>query len=57
MRLIESADIYQIAKNFRTSVEMIKKYYAAQIKNMLDASAINVRRAKPNSGGRVTASA
>ena len=25
-------DIYQIAKNCRTSVEMIEKYYAARIK-------------------------
>ena len=45
-RLMEGADIYQIAKNCRTSVEMIEKHYASQIKNMLDASAINVRRAK-----------
>ncbi|MNL89802.1 hypothetical protein D3C87_2203530 [compost metagenome] len=47
MRLMEGADIYQIAKNCRTSVEMIEKYYASHIKNMIDASAINVRRAKP----------
>ncbi|AEP10091.1 tyrosine-type recombinase/integrase [Micavibrio aeruginosavorus] len=46
MRLMEGADIYQIAKNCRTSVEMIEKYYASHIKNMLDASAINVRRSK-----------
>ncbi len=44
MRLTEGADIYQIAKNCRTSVEMIEKFYAAHIKNRLDASAINVRR-------------
>ena len=43
-RLMEGADIYQIAKNCRTSVEMIEKYYAAHIKTMLDAAAINVRR-------------
>ena len=43
-RLMEGADIYQVAKNCRTSVEMIEKYYASHIKNMLDASAINVRR-------------
>jgi integrase len=43
-RLMEGADIYQIAKNCRTSVEMIEKFYAAHIKTMLDASAINVRR-------------
>ena len=29
MRLMEGADIYQIAKNCRTSVEMIEKFYAA----------------------------
>jgi hypothetical protein len=46
MRLMERADIYQIAKNCRTSVEMIEKFYAAHIKNTLDASAINVRRPK-----------
>jgi len=44
LRLMEGADIYQIAKNCRTSVEMIEKYYAAHIKNRLDAAAINVRR-------------
>jgi len=43
-RLMEGADIYQIAKNCRTSVEMIEKYYASHIKTMLDAAAINVRR-------------
>jgi integrase len=48
-RLMEGADIYQIAKNCRTSVEMIEKFYATHIKNMLDASAINVRRPR---GGR-----
>ncbi len=46
MRLMEGADIYQIAKNCRTSVEMIEKYYASHIKTLLDASAINVRRPK-----------
>jgi hypothetical protein len=46
MRLMEGADIYQIAKNCRTSVEMIERFYAAHIKNTLDASAINVRRPK-----------
>jgi hypothetical protein len=39
-------DIYQIAKNCRTSVEMIEKYYAAHIKTSLDAAAINVMRRK-----------
>jgi integrase len=51
LRLLEGADIYQIAKNCRTSVEMIEKYYAAHLKTQLDASAINVMkpRAKKDS--------
>jgi integrase len=48
LRLMEGADIYQIAKNCRTSVEMIEKYYAAHIKTSLDAAAINVMRKKRN---------
>jgi integrase len=47
LRLMEGADIYQIAKNCRTSVEMIETFYASHIKNTLDAAAINVRKAKP----------
>ena len=43
-RLMEGADIYQVAKNCRTSVEMIEKHYAAHLKNSLDAAAINVRK-------------
>lgn len=46
LRLMEGADVYQIAKNCRTSVEMIEKHYAIHLKNTLDASAINVRRAR-----------
>src|SRR5207244_6106247 len=46
MRLMEGADIYQIAKNCRTSVEMIEKYYASHIKDRLDAGAINIMRPK-----------
>ena len=52
-RLLEGADIYQIAKNCRTSVEMIEKHYAVHLKNSLDASAINVRRTKQSSAVRV----
>jgi hypothetical protein len=43
---MEGADIYQIAKNCRTSVEMIGKYYASHIKTSLDSVAINVMRPK-----------
>jgi hypothetical protein len=32
---MEGADIYQIAKNCRTSVKMIEKFYAAHIKDTL----------------------
>jgi integrase len=48
LRLMEGADIYQVAKNCRTSVEMIETFYASHIKNTLDAAAINVRK-KPRS--------
>ena len=51
-RLLEGADIYQIAKNCRTSVEMIEKHYAVHLKNGLDAAAINVRR--PRSASKQT---
>lgn len=50
LRLLEGADIYQVAKNCRTSVEMIENYYAAHIRTSLDASAINVRRVRPGEG-------
>jgi integrase len=46
LRLMEGADVYAIAKNCRTSVEMIEKFYAAHIKDTLDASAINARKPK-----------
>jgi integrase len=46
MRLMEGADVYQIAKNCRTSVKMIEDFYASHIKNMIDASVVNVRRSK-----------
>jgi hypothetical protein len=49
---MEGADIYQITRNCRTSVEMIEKYYAAHIKTSLDAAAINVRRPKKNKKGK-----
>lgn len=54
MRLMEGADIYQIAKNCRTSVEMIETYYASHIKNTLDAAAINVMkpRVKPKKSSK-----
>lgn len=43
-RLMEGADIYQVAKNCRTSVEMIEKFYASHIKDMIDAAAINTKK-------------
>ncbi len=44
LRLMEGADIYQVAKNCRTSVEMIEKYYASHISTSISAAAVNVRR-------------
>jgi hypothetical protein len=52
LRLMEGADIYQIAKNCRTSVEMIEKYYAAHIKTSLDAAVINVLRTRKSKKGK-----
>ncbi len=46
LRLLDGADIYQLAKNCRTSVEMIEKHYAIHLKNIIDASAINMRKPK-----------
>jgi len=46
LRLMAGADVYQVAKNCRTSVEMIENFYASHIKNTLDASAINVKRTR-----------
>ncbi|MEZ0081527.1 tyrosine-type recombinase/integrase [Bradyrhizobium japonicum] len=46
LRLMEGADVYQIAKNCRTSVEMIEKFYASHLVNTLDTTAINVRKVK-----------
>lgn len=48
---MEGADIYQIAKNCRTSVEMIEKYYASHLKNVLDTSAINVMKPRRSTSG------
>jgi hypothetical protein len=54
MRLMDGANIYQIANNCRTSVKVIEEFYAAHIKDRLDAAAINVRRPKPKvCGARV----
>jgi integrase len=47
LRLLEGADIYQVAKNCRTSVEMIEKFYGRHLKNNIDASAVNVRKVRP----------
>lgn len=52
MRLMEGADIYQIAKNCRTSVEMIEKHYAAHIRDVIDTAAVNVRKDKRPAGMR-----
>jgi integrase len=52
MRLMEGADIYQVAKNCRTSVEMIETFYASHIKTRLNAAAINVRRVGPDAVGK-----
>lgn len=45
-RLLQGADIYNVAKNMGTGVDMIEKHYAAHLKNTIDAAAVNVRRPK-----------
>ena len=52
-RLLEGADVYQIAKNCRTSVEMIERHYAVHLKNTLDAAAINVRKSRVHKPRRI----
>lgn len=47
LRLLEGADIYQVAKNCRTSVEMIEKHYARHLVNTIDAAAVNVIKPRP----------
>lgn len=47
LRLLEGADIYQVAKNCRTSVEMIEKYYARHLANAIDTAAVNVMKPRP----------
>ena len=44
LRLLNGANIYELAKNCRTSVRTIEKHYAAHLKTQLDAAAINVMR-------------
>ncbi len=44
MRLMEGANIHQVANNCRTSVQMIEEHYAAHIRDRIDVAAINVMR-------------
>jgi integrase len=48
LRLLEGTNIYQIAKNCRTSVGAIERNYAIHLKTQLDAAAINVMRPRSN---------
>jgi integrase len=52
LRLMEGADVYQVAKNCRTSVQMIEEFYASHIKNMVNAADVNVRRSRSPRPGR-----
>lgn len=46
LRLLDGAPVYDIAKNCRTSTEMIENFYAVHLKNSLNAASINVRKPK-----------
>jgi integrase len=48
-RLMESADIYEVAKNCRTSVEMIEKFYASHIRTFIRTEGVNRRGPKKKS--------
>lgn len=48
LRIMEGANVWQVAKNCRTSVEMIEKYYASHIANSIDAESLNIMRKKPS---------
>lgn len=50
---MDGADIYQISKNCRTSVGVIEKHYAAYNCNVIDATASNVRKDRPLTGGKL----
>jgi hypothetical protein len=44
MRLMEGADYYAVAKNCRTSPDMIEKHYASHIKELINVADLNVQR-------------
>jgi hypothetical protein len=46
MRLMEGANIHQLANNCRTSVQMIEEHYASHIKDRIDTASINIMRPK-----------
>jgi len=52
MRLMEGADIYQIAKKLSHKCGDDRKVLLCSHQNTLDAAAINVRRPKPFSPGK-----
>ena len=45
-KLIDYVAELQNSQNFRTSVKMIAKHYAAHLKDMIDTSLVNVRKVK-----------
>lgn len=47
LRLLEGADIYQISNNYRTSMEMTEKYYAAHWKTTARCAAISIMKPLP----------
>lgn len=53
-RLSEGADIYQLAKNCRTSVEMIEKHYARHIQTSVNVGQINVTKSKKKTQKKVS---
>jgi hypothetical protein len=44
--MTEGADVYQLAKDCRTSVEMIQKHYAVHIMGAIDTASVNARKSR-----------
>jgi len=42
-RLLEGVSLHELARNCRTSAEMIEKHYAAHLKDMIDAMLVSIR--------------
>jgi integrase len=54
MRLLAGANAYELAKNCRTSVEMIQEHYAVHLKNYINTSLVNIKAKKSKPAKKTT---